>query len=552
MNPCPDQWQYLASIKRAPEEKIDAIIEIAVQRNELLPVRFNPLENDGEDKPWQKKTDALPIITDPLPQAIELVVADQIYINHTGLPPILRNRILRLASFSNPEFYRAQAMRLPTWNKPRILCCYEFFPNYIELPVGCFEGLKNILDFYHITPRVQDKQNHGTPIEVRFQGELYAEQQDAAEAAASSPLGILSASTAFGKTVIALWLIAKRGVNTLILVHRKQLMDQWLERIGQFLTIPKEEIGCFSGTKKKRFGKIDIAVMQSLGRRNTIPEWIKDYGQIIVDECHHLSAASFESVVRKCTAYYRLGLSATLARKDGQQCIVLMNLGEVRYAARQQSGRFIQKVIPRYTGFQLPEQKTISAFGIYDDNPSAAAATMTGIPLMIQEVFKRLWADPDRNRLIIQDIAAAYAEGREILVLSERLDHLALLRDALIPYTEYLFVLKGGMGKKQIKAVMEQIQYVPSGSNRIILATGKYLGEGFDLPCLDTLFLVYPFSWKGTLIQYVGRLNRTAYGKTEVLVYDYVDDKVPVLQRMFNRRLRGYKALGFTVDINRL
>jgi superfamily II DNA or RNA helicase len=228
--------------------------------------------------------------------------------------------------------------------------------------------------------------------------------------------------------------------------------------------------------------------MQSLGKQDNIPEWIKDYGQLIVDECHHISAASFESVVRKCPAYYRLGLSATLARKDGQQPIVLMNLGEVRYAARQQSGRFIQKVIPRYTGFQLPEQGDISAFGAHDDSPTAVAATMTGIPLM----------------------------------------------------------LKGGMGKKQIKTIMEQIQHVPSGSNRIILATGKYLGEGFDLPCLDTLFLVFPFSWKGTLIQYVGRLNRTAYGKTEVIVYDYVDDKVPVLQRMFNRRLKGYKALGFS------
>jgi superfamily II DNA or RNA helicase len=438
-------------------------------------------------------------------------------------------------------------MRLPTWNKPRILCCYEFFPEYIGLPVGCLDGLKDILGFYHITPQIQDKQNHGMPIDVRFQGELHAEQQKAAEALAAAPLGILSASTAFGKTVIALWLIARRRVNTLILVHRKQLMDQWLERIGQFLTIPKEEIGCFSGTKKRRFGKIDIAIMQSLGKSNTIPEWIKDYGQLLVDECHHISAASFEKVVRKCPAYYRLGLSATLIRKDGQQPIVLMNLGELRYAAHQQSGRFIQKVIPRYTGFQLPEQGAVPAAGVHDDKFPAPATAITGTPLTIQELFKRLWADRDRNRLIIQDIAAAHAEGREILVLSERLDHLALLTEALAPYTDYLFVLKGGLGKKQVKTIMEHIQQAPSGSNRIILSTGKYLGEGFDLPCLDTLFLVFPFSWKGTLTQYVGRLNRTSYGKTEVIVYDYVDDKVPILRRMFDRRIKGYKALGFTV-----
>jgi superfamily II DNA or RNA helicase len=276
--------------------------------------------------------------------------------------------------------------------------------------------------------------------------------------------------------------------------------------------------------------------------------WIKDYGQLIVDECHHISAASFENVVRKCPAYYRLGLSATITRKDGQQPIVLMNLGELRYAAHQQSDRFIQRVIPRHTGFQLPEQGGVSAVGIHDDKLPVSEPAITGTPLTIQELFKRLWADKDRNRLIVQDIAAAHADGREILVLSERLDHLALLAEALAPHTDYLFVLKGGMGKKQVKTIMEHIQQAPSGSNRIILSTGKYLGEGFDLPCLDTLFLVFPFSWKGTLTQYVGRLNRTFYGKTEIIVYNYVDDKVPVLRRMFNRRIKGYKALGFTVS----
>jgi superfamily II DNA or RNA helicase len=414
-----------------------------------------------------------------LPQAVEVVVADQIYINHTGLPPILRNRILRLASFSNPEFYRAQAMRLPTWNKPRILYCYEFFPSYIGLPIGCLESLKQILDFYHITPQIQDKQNHGTSIAAGFRGELYEEQKEAAEAVVSSPMGILSASTAFGKTIIALWLIARRSVNTLILVHRKQLMDQWLQRIQQFLTIPKAEIGCFSGTKKKRFGKIDIAVMQSLGRKDGVPEWIKDYGQIIVDDCHHISAASFESVIRKCPAYYRLGLSATITRKDGQQPIVLMNLGEPRCTAYRHTARFVQKVIPRYTGFRLLETAgptTSSTSGGNDGEPQ----TVTGMPFEIQELFKLLWADTDRNRAIIQDIAAAYDQGREILVLSERLDHLALLADSLGAYTDYLFVLKGGLGKEQLKTIIEHIEHVPSGSNRIILATGKYLGEGFD------------------------------------------------------------------------
>ncbi|MDR1240195.1 MAG: hypothetical protein LBK27_08770, partial [Treponema sp.] len=280
-------------------------------------------------------------------------------------------------------------------------------------------------------------------------------------------------------------------------------------------------------------------------------------------ECHHISAVSFESVIRKCPAYYRLGLSATITRKDGQQPIVLMNLGEPCYTAPRHSARFIQKVIPRYTGFQLPEPvdpiepvkpvkpAASSASGGNDGGNDSEPRVVTATPLEIQELFKLLWTDADRNKVIIHDITAAYAQGREILVLSERLDHLALLADSLGACTEYLFVLKGGLGKKQLKTIMENIQNVPSGSNRIILATGKYLGEGFDLSCLDTLFLVFPFSWKGTLIQYAGRLNRSAQGKTEIRIYDYVDEKVPVLQRMFNRRMKGYRDLGFATEAAR-
>jgi superfamily II DNA or RNA helicase len=344
------------------------------------------------------------------------------------------------------------------------------------------------------------------------------------------PTGILSASTAFGKTIVALWIISQRKVNTLILVHRKQLLDQWADRINQFLGVPKKEIGAFCGNKKSRTGIIDIAVMQSIVKKDEVADWITDYGQIIIDECHHISASSFERIIRKCPAHYRLGLSATVVRKDGQHPIVLMNLGDVRYSDKQQGAAvlFNQTVYPRFTGFSFPEL------------PS-------NTPTAIQDIFRVLCADENRNTLIIADILAAQAEGRECLVLSERLEHLTLLHDALEEKVKHLFILKGGMGKKQLNAIMEEIQNIPAEENRIILATGKYLGEGFDLPCLDTLFLVFPFSWKGTLIQYTGRLNRTWYGKKEIQAYDYVDDKVPVLSRMYGRRLQGYKSLGFVV-----
>jgi superfamily II DNA or RNA helicase len=531
LSPYPDQWAFLDSITRLDENTLDGIIQTAAARNELLPVAFDPAGAEDE-KPWQRKTEALPVITEPLPQTVEVVVADQIYINHTGLPPVLRNRILRLACFSNPEFYQAQKMRLPTWNKPRILCCYEYFPEYIALPVGCLDGLKEILRFYRITSKIEDKQNHGTPAAFEFHGELRGDQQEVVEKLLPRAAGILSASTAFGKTIAALWIMAQRKTNTLILVHRKQLLDQWVERINQFLGIPKSEIGCFSGSRKKRTGVIDIAVMQSIVRKDAVVDWIQEYGQIIVDECHHIPASSFERIIRKCPAYYRLGLSATVVRKDGRHPIVFMNLGDLLFSHTQHRDDvlFSQKVFPRITGFSIPE-------------------TSAGTAPAIQDIFQRLCTDENRNLFIAEDIAAAYTEGRECLVLSERLEHLDLLHKAL-KEKAHLFMLKGGMGNKQVKSIMEKIQAVPADENRISLATGKYLGEGFALPCLDTLFLVFPFSWKGTLIQYTGRLNRTWYGKKEIRVYDYVDDKVPVLFRMYGRRLKGYRSLGFAVSPN--
>jgi superfamily II DNA or RNA helicase len=528
MTPYTDQWAFLASIKRVDESKLDYIIQNAAKHDELLPVVYDPVEIDDEVKPWQKKPTILPDITEPIPQKVEIVLADQLYVNHTGLPPVLRNRILRLASFANPEFYQAQKMRLPTWNKPHILYCYEFFPEYIGLPIGCFDGLLAIFEHYKIKPELQNKQNHGREIDVRFVGELRDDQKEAFQKLMANQTGILSASTAFGKTVVALQMIAEREVNTLILVHRKLLADQWAERINQFLGIPKKDIGYYSGVKKRRTGIIDIAVMQSIVKKDKIEDWVAEYGQIIVDECHHISATSFEQIIRKCPAYYRLGLSATVIRKDGQHPIVLMNLGEVRYSnTRNIAPIFLQKVIPRFTEFNISTESNISP--------------------AIQDIFHSLYINEERNKLIIQDILDSHREGRECLVLSERLEHLDILRDALLEHVSSLFVLKGGLGKKQNKAIMEAIQNTSSHEHKVILATGKYLGEGFDLPSLDTLFLVFPFSWKGMLVQYTGRLNRVSHGKKEIQVYDYVDEKVPVLSRMYGRRVKGYKALGFTV-----
>ncbi|MCP4160805.1 MAG: DEAD/DEAH box helicase family protein [Deltaproteobacteria bacterium] len=532
--PYDDQWLFLADIERMDRNRVESYVENAKKYKEILPISHNFSELQSDDiTPWIKhKKLTFPKIDTPLPKKIDIIISNQIFISSTGLPPIFMNRILRLASFSNPEFYKAQRMRLSTWNKPRIIYCFEQFPQHIALPIGCFDELKGILVNYNINPEIVDKRNKGISLDVKFHGTLQPEQFLAAEALEKYETGVLSATTAFGKTVIALWLIAQRRVNTLILVHRKQLMEQWMERIIQFLGILKKDIGCFGGGRKKRNGLIDVAVIQSVSKKGDVEGWISEYGQVIVDECHHVSPFSFGQAIRQSDGYYKLGLSATLTRKDGRHPIIFMNLGQIRYkvSARKEAKKrsFDHIVITKNTSFLIT-------------NPEDASKN-------IQELFRELYLDTQRNLSIASDIEKASSENRQMIVLSERTEHLSILKDLLEKKVKNLFVLKGGMGKKQLRKIMEDIESVPDGHSRVLLATGKYLGEGFDLPALDTLFLTFPVSWKGTLTQYAGRLHRDYYATTEVIIYDYLDKNIPVLQRMYNKRLKGYTSLGYRVD----
>ena len=531
--PWPDQWEFLSGVKKLPVEFVRDFANRAESQWEVLPVAVEADDSDsGKNKaPWFRVKSALPVIDVFLPDKVDVVLANQIFIQSEGLPPVLRNRILRLASFANPEFYKAQALRLPTWNKPRILYCYEQFPNHIGLPVGCLDNLLELLLHYNIEPILEDKRNRGVPLDVRFQGELQKEQEKAARALLSHEAGVLSATTAFGKTVLALWLIAQRKVNTLVLVHRKQLMEQWVQRAVQFLGLEKRGIGQFGGGKKKRNGLLDIAVIQSVSKQGEVADWISTYGQIIVDECHHISAFSFEQALRQSDALYKLGLSATVKRQDGRHPVVFMNLGKIRYSVSAKSQAlkrdFFHRVIVRETEFRRDQ--------VTCEKPP------------IQEVFRSVMGDEKRNRMIVQDVLEARKEIRQILILSERTEHLALLQDLLEKSGVMPFVLKGGLGKKQIKRIFEAIDAVPDSESRVILATGRYLGEGIDLPFLDTLFLTFPVSWRGTIAQYAGRLHRDFHGKREVRIYDYADLEVPVLRRMHEKRLRGYGALGYEV-----
>jgi superfamily II DNA or RNA helicase/very-short-patch-repair endonuclease len=466
---------------------------------------------------------------------LELVLSDEIYIARDALPPALRNRLVRLAAFQNPEFYKAQAMRLPTYDKPRIIGCAGDHPRHISLPRGCLGDVQELLSGLRINHTICDERFYGRPLTVEFRGELHQQQLIAAMAILAHDTGVLSASTAFGKTVIAAWLIAKRGVNTLVLVHRRQLLEQWIERLCTFLGLPRTAIGHIGGGRKKFHGMIDVALVQSLVRKGVVDDRIGEYGHIIIDECHHVSAHSFEQVLRRAKAKYVLGLSATVTRNDGHHPIIFMQCGPVRHridATQQAAVRpFQHTVLVRSTGF----------------HPLREANTDARI--QFHQLYDELVADEARNKLICDDIIRAAREGRSPIVLTERNEHLDQLGTALSPAIRNLIVLRGGMGRKELQAVSLRLTAIPDDEERVLLATGRYIGEGFDDARLDTLFLTLPVSWRGTIAQYVGRLHRLHDRKREVRVYDYADLDVPALARMFDRRCRGYEAVGYTIVV---
>jgi superfamily II DNA or RNA helicase len=421
-------------------------------------------------------------------------------------------------------------MRLSTYGKPRVISCSESFPEHIGLPRGCLQDVLDLFKAHGVRTEVQDERTAGQNIDVSFRAELRAEQQVAVGQLLIHDEGILCAPTAFGKTVIGACLIAKRGVSALILVHRRQLMDQWRERLAAFLAVPIDTIGQFGGGKKKRTGMIDVAVIQSLQHKGAVHDFVAEYGHVVVDECHHLSAFTFERVLRQIKAKYVLGMTATSTRKDGHHPIINMQCGPIRFylspKKAAQSSPLEHKVIPRFTDFawNRPENE-----------------------ITIHEIYGALVTDQQRNDLIVQDVRNVLSDGRSPLILTNRTEHLDYLAGRLRGICAHIFVLKGGMGAKQRKQVAESLSLVSPNEPRMIMATGSYLGEGFDDARLDTLFLVMPISWKGTLQQYVGRLHRLHENKKDVLVYDYSDLLVPVLARMYKRRLAGYSALGYVV-----
>ena len=538
MTPYPDQWEFLSSVHKISRGEVEEVVRLAEAKGKVIGVRLVPEGDEEEAAPWmappsRRRKDTL--IAGPLPKTLELTLANQIYIAKEVLPPALRNRLIRLAAFQNPEFYRAQAMRLSTYDKPRIIACAEDHPKHIGLPRGCLDDLLQSLSDLNIKTVVRDQRNPGQLLKVTFQGELRPEQIVAAQAMLAQDTGVLAATTAFGKTVVAAWLIAQRGVNTLVLVHRRRLQQQWIERLSIFLGMPVGAIGRIGGGRAKPTGLLDVAVIQSLVRNGLVDDLVGNYGHLIVDECHHLSAQSFELVARQAKAKFVTGLSATVTRKDGHHPIIFMQCGPVRYRvnAKQRAAAhpFKHTVMVRPTDFRP----------LRPANPN--------VRLQFHELYEELIRDEERNRLICHDLMQTLREGRSPLVLTERNEHLDSLARQLAREVQHLVVLRGGMHKKELDAICSRLAAIPAEEARVILATGRYVGEGFDDARLDTLFLALPVSWHGTIAQYVGRLHRLYDGKREVRVYDYADLNVPMLARMFDRRSRGYEAIGYKMQL---
>ena len=539
-----DQWNYLYNIKKYASAEIENFIRELSPKGEL-----GALRSDEEDeKPWENKKAAPALTCFDFQETVNIVRSNMLYIRKEGISNQALNALKRLAAFRNPEFYKAQAMRLSTHNKPRIISCSEETEQYLCLPRGLEEEIRNALKACGVKIKWTNETNDGRAIDVSFNAALRDEQQQAADALLAHSNGILSAATAFGKTVIGANLIARRKVNTLVLVHRTSLLSQWIERLNEFLIINEEPVAEFTpgGRRKKKDvvgqigggknnpgGIIDVAVMQSLVSKTEVKELVKNYGMVIVDECHHVSAFSFEQILKTVRAKYVYGLTATPARQDGHHPIIYMHCGKIRYrvdAKSQAAARpFEHFIIPRFTGFRNPVH----------------AAHHAEKKWAINDIYRDIQNSEIRNSLIVQDVIAAVKQGRNPIILTERTDHVKNLADRLSPHIGNVISMTGGESQKKNRELLQAVADIPAGEPFALIATGKYVGEGFDMPRLDTLFLAMPISWKGTVQQYAGRLHRLFDGKSEVQIYDYVDIHVAMLEKMYQRRLKGYAAIGY-------
>ncbi len=530
--PFPDQWAYLAGVGRIPASTVGQVASEAVRQGRVLGVRdYHDTKYASTSGLLSEPCGPAPKGSEervPLPGQVKARLASGLHVHKQGLPSQALSALKQVASFQNPEFYKRQRMRLSTALTPRVITCAEDFRAEVVLPRGCTDDAASLLRSMGTELKVEDVRERGRELDVQFRGTLTEPQEHAVRALLKHDIGVLVAPPGTGKTVAGIALVARRRRSTLVLVHRQPLLDHWIAQLATFLDVDPKSIGRIGGGKRDVTCLIDVAMIQSLVRRGEVADLLSDYGHVVVDECHHIPAFSFEQVLSKARAQYVTGLTATPRRRDGQHPILEMQLGPVRFGARRGSTpdqlAFARRLVIRKTEFELP---------CSDSNPS------------IQRIYAALACDEYRNTMILNDVIGSLDEGRSPIVLTDRRDHLEFLAERLSGFTKHLVVLRGGASAKKRCATLEALGAIPDGDERLVLATGRYIGEGFDDARLDTLFLTMPVSWRGTLVQYSGRLHRSHPGKEEVRIYDYADHRVPVLARMFAKRAAGYRSLGY-------
>lgn len=536
--PFPDQWAYLSGVHKLSFIDVKKVLDEFSRNPQYLNSDIRPLmpstqnPDEFEIKPWEpvsvnKQWEEIVKTQD---KTIPIVSANGLYLQKSSLSPRLRSALIRLASFSNPVFHERQAKRLSTRNVPRFISCAEEKGEYLFIPRGLKEKILSLFDEYQLKYSLIDKRVEGSLLPIVFKGKLRPKQQVVANHILQFEHGVLCAGTGFGKTVLGLYSIAKRGVSTLIITNRKQLADQWLLSAQIFLDTPKETIGTILAGKVRPTGLIDVAMVQTLANQKDWQKEINRYGMIIVDECHHAAARQFEEVLKRYRAKYILGLSATPNRRDGHQPIVYMQCGPVRYRVNNKKENQSQPLM-----HVLQVRETSFKSQIDKENKR----------IKIQDIFKELIHDDKRNQLIIDDILKAYQEGRFILIITERKEHLDILLERLIRI-DRLAVLYGAMKAKERHKQIEHFKsFSKEEGGAILLATGKLIGEGLDEAKIETLFLTMPISDRSLLIQYVGRLHRLCDGKVEARVIDYCDGQDTRLKKMFNKREKIYRAIGY-------
>jgi superfamily II DNA or RNA helicase len=533
-SPWPDQWDFLSRIRViSSAEAIDFVNTYTRKSEEFVsPESLDP-EIAQAERLFSSDTKPIGNYSGEIP----FLISNHIEILLTGIPARLITAYKRAATFANPKFFELQRLRFSTWNTPRYICCAELSDDgdRILLPRGLLSHCIQVSESTGAKVAISDHRPKCNRISARFKGELSSPQNDAIRDLIKSESGVLVAPPGAGKTVIGCALICKRKLPTLILVHRKQLADQWKRRLLQFTDLEKKQIGIYNLKGERRKGIVDIGMLQTLAHSNNCSQLvITDYGLIIVDECHRVPAPSFEPVLKRIEARHFVGLTATPYRKDGLDRIITMQCGPILHTMTESAAqkKIVRNVIVRETSFRMSENENLRS--------------------ELHEIWQALITDPDRLTLVASDIGTALSEGRFPLVLSDRKEHLESIAQRVIEMYGSVsvnsFVITSANGKRERTKFIESARALHAqGKPAFLLSTGSLIGEGFDLPELCTLILAMPLSFKGRLVQYAGRLHRESEGKKDVRIYDYVDVNLGLGITMFRKRLTTYRKMGYTI-----